>query len=158
EFEPRRRQDVDMIFLIATPAEARQIKPTLAFHYAGDVPVYATSQIYTGQISTTDSDLNGIRFNTLPWQFDHTRPEKQLLSQHSQVPIAFIPLQAMGVDAYHLYPRLPQLHRLGRARLFGATGNLSLNAQGQVKRELIWARFTGNNVELLPAIIDQPND
>ncbi|WP_204324437.1 penicillin-binding protein activator, partial [Stenotrophomonas maltophilia] len=42
---PRSRSDVDMIFLIANPAQARQIKPTFAFHYAGKIPVYATSQV-----------------------------------------------------------------------------------------------------------------
>ena len=46
--QPARRQDVDFIFLAATPQQAQQIKPTLAFQYAGDVPVYATSHLFTG--------------------------------------------------------------------------------------------------------------
>src|SRR5690606_32413568 len=45
--QPARRQDVDFIFLAATPQQAQQIKPTLAFQYAGDVPVYATSHLYS---------------------------------------------------------------------------------------------------------------
>ena len=35
EFVPRRREDVDFIFLLANPGEGRQIKPTLSFHFAG---------------------------------------------------------------------------------------------------------------------------
>src|SRR5690606_28114687 len=49
EFEPRRRQDIDVIFLVAHQTQPRQIKPTLAFHYAGNIPVYATSHIYNGE-------------------------------------------------------------------------------------------------------------
>src|SRR5690606_12307557 len=38
EFTQRRRQDIDFILLIASPATARQIKPSLAYLYAGDIP------------------------------------------------------------------------------------------------------------------------
>src|SRR5690606_7499235 len=59
QFQTRRRQDIDMIFLIADPVQARQIKPTLAFHYAGSIPVYATSQVYSGVPDVkADRDLN----------------------------------------------------------------------------------------------------
>lgn len=154
EFEPRRRQDVDMIFLVASPDQARQVKPTLAFHYAADLPVYATSQVYSGESGGADSDLAGIRFNTLPWLFDEQSPEKHTLSEHTDVPPAYLRLQAMGVDAYHLYPRLPQLRQLPGARVFGATGQLSLDAEGRIERELIWARFSRDGAELLPSVID----
>ena len=154
EFEPRRRQDVDMIFLVANASQARQIKPTLAFHYAADLPVYATSQVYSGETPGSDSDLAGIRFNTLPWLFDSQSPEKRALSRHTDVPDAYVRLQAMGVDAYHLYPRLPQLRQLPGARVFGATGQLSLDAEGRIERELIWARFGRDGAELLPSVID----
>lgn len=65
--QPSRRQDIDFIFLAATPQQARQIKPTLAFQYAGDLPVYATSNLYTGVNNPAqDQDLNGIRFCETP--------------------------------------------------------------------------------------------
>src|SRR5690606_37393679 len=115
-------------------------------------------QVFTGEFSSADSDLAGIRFNTLPWQFDNDSPEKRALDQHSEAPAAYGRLQAMGVDAYHLYPRLPQLRQLDRARVFGATGHLSLNAEGRIERELIWARFSRNGAQLPPAVIDQPLD
>src|SRR5690606_22805384 len=40
-FEPRRRQDVDMIFLGADRATGRLLVPALNFHFAGDIPTYA---------------------------------------------------------------------------------------------------------------------
>src|SRR5690606_3473122 len=47
-FTPRRRQDVDVMFLLANPSEGRQIKPAMAFHFAGDIAVYAMPAIYDG--------------------------------------------------------------------------------------------------------------
>src|SRR5690606_13900348 len=44
--QPTRRQDVDFIFLAATPQQAQQVRPTLIFQYAGDLPVYATSHLH----------------------------------------------------------------------------------------------------------------
>ena len=48
EFIPRRRSDIDFIFLMANPRQGRQIKPTLAFYFAGDIPVYALPAINDG--------------------------------------------------------------------------------------------------------------
>jgi len=60
-FEPRRRQDLDCIFLVTNATNARQIKPLLNFYYAGRIPVYATSNIYTGTPNPSlDRDLDGI--------------------------------------------------------------------------------------------------
>ncbi|WP_049723566.1 penicillin-binding protein activator [Gilvimarinus polysaccharolyticus] len=141
-FEPRRRKDVEMIFLIANPPQARQIKPTLAFHYAGDVPVFATSQIYNGTDNPkSDRDLNGIRFNTLPWLFADN-PETQAIKANTDAPPAYERLHAMGADAYHLYPRLPQLKHLPQTRVLGATGTLSMQPDGRIVREQIWAEFS----------------
>lgn len=141
EFEPRRRQDVEVIFLIANPRQARQIKPTLAFHYAGDIPVLATSQIYDGEENGKgDRDLNGIRFNTLPWFFS-ADAEARAIDTHTEAPATYRRLHAMGADAYHLYPRLPQLQKLPHTRVLGATGSLTLNREGRVEREPIWAEF-----------------
>lgn len=143
-FNPRRRQDLDMIFLIARPDEARQIKPTLAFHYAADVPVYATSHIYAGVTdSANDRDLEGIRFNTMPWLFDTDSPEKQALDKHGRAPATYSRLHALGVDSYRLYPRLPQLARTANARYYGATGALQLRPDGRIERKQIWAQYRG---------------
>lgn len=141
EFEPRRRKDIDVIFLIATPKDARQIKPTLAFYYAGDIPVIASSQIYTGEADAKgDRDLNGIRFSTLPWLFDNS-PEAEDIRAHTDGPAAYNRLHALGVDAFHLYPRLPQLKRLPQTRLKGATGTLGMSSDGKINRQPAWAEF-----------------
>ncbi len=160
EFEPRRRKDLDMIFLIANPEQGRQIKPTLAFHYASDVPVYATSHIYSGvQDSKTNRDLNGIVFNTMPWLFDESDSEKRVIDEHVRSSAIYSRLHALGVDAFHLFPRLPQLEQVTRARLYGATGALQLMPGGRIEREQIWAQFQqGTARPIAPALATGTRD
>jgi uncharacterized protein len=158
EFEPRRRQDIDMIFVTALPNQARQIKPTLKFHQASNIPVFATSHIYTGEPDAKlDSDLNGIRFSTLPWLFDDQSEEKKNIERFSRDP-AFNRLYAMGVDAYHLYPRLRQLREIPNAQIFGATGNLKLTPEGHIEREQMWAFIRRGLATPLPMVISSDTE
>ncbi len=153
---PRSRSDVDMIFLIADPAQGRQIKPTFAFHYAGNIPVYATSQIYSGQPNPrADRDLNGVRFNTMPWLFDTSSPEKQSVAQHTKSAAVYGRLHALGADAFRLYARLPQLEQVPDMRIFGATGALHMLEDGRIEREQIWVRFRNGEAQPLPMVINQ---
>ncbi|EIK42844.1 LppC putative lipoprotein [Cellvibrio sp. BR] len=153
---PRSRSDVDMIFLIADPAQGRQIKPTFAFHYAGNIPVYATSQIYSGQPNPrADRDLNGVRFNTMPWLFDTRSPEKQSVAQHTKSAAVYGRLHALGADAFRLYARLPQLEQVPDMRIFGATGALHMLEDGRIEREQIWVRFRNGEAQPLPMVINQ---
>lgn len=154
EFEARRRGDVDMIFLIADPAQARQVKPTLAFHYAGDIPVYATSHIYSGvPAPSIDRDLNGIRFNTMPWLFDTVSQEKKAINRNAKSSAIYSRLHALGVDAFRLYPRLPQLAQVPEMRLYGATGALHLLADGRIEREQTWALIRNGIAHPLPTVM-----
>jgi len=153
---PRSRSDVDMIFLIADPAQARQIKPTFAFHYAGKIPVYSTSQVYSGQPNPkADRDLNGIRFNTMPWLFDTTSPEKQAVVQHTKSAAVYGRLHALGADAFRLYARLPQLEKVPDMRIYGATGALHMLGDRRIEREQIWVRFRNGEAQPLPMVINE---
>ncbi|MFT5083572.1 MAG: outer membrane PBP1 activator LpoA protein [Lentisphaeria bacterium] len=142
EFEPRRRQDIDFIFAYANAAQARQLKPILKFHYSGDVPVYALKDIYNGDFNTkTNSDLNDVRFTTIPWYFTKQLPEKLALERGNNSP-NFQTLYALGVDTYHIYPRLKQLALIKQAHFYGATGTLSLDEKQKIKRQQMWAIFS----------------
>lgn len=152
QFTPRRRQDVDFIFLLANPAEGRQIKPTLTLHFAGDVPVYAMPSIYDGGSSAvTNRDLNGVIFNDAPWVLDDRDPLKR--SASSTWPAASGPIQrlrAMGVDSYRLYLRLPQMERFPYTRIVGATGMLSMKPDGGIRRQLNNAVIVNGVASALP--------
>lgn len=154
--QPARRQDIDFIFLAATPQQAQQIKPTLAFQYAGDVPVYATSHLFTGAHSQAQyQDLEGIRFCETPWLLDTHAPLRQEVSnQWPQAGGSLGRLYAMGVDAYRLAPRLGQLQALPDSRIDGLSGSLSLNATQRIERQLPWAEFRGGQIQRLPDSIN----
>src|SRR3990167_67101 len=153
---PSRRRDVDFIFLAATPQQAQQIKPTLAFQYAGDVPVYATSHLFTGTYNQAQYiDLNGIMFCETPWLLNVNDPLRQQAStQWPQAGGSLGRLYAMGADAFQLAPRLNQLKALPETRLQGLSGNLSLNPAQRIERQLPWAEFRDGQVQPLPDSIN----
>jgi hypothetical protein len=146
EFVPRRRQDLDALFLHAGPAQARLIRPQLGYHQALDLPVYGTPQVFTGRPDPiADGDLEGLRFGDMPW----------LLAQNARIQAARDTVQgawpyrytdldrlyALGMDAYSLPASLSRLRAEPAAWLDGVTAELGLGAAGVVTRRLTWARF-----------------
>ncbi len=154
--QPSRRQDIDFIFLASTPQQAQQIKPTLNFQYAGDVPVYATSNVYSASGDVNQyNDMTGILFCETPWLLDTTNGlRQQVVRQWPQAAGSLGRLYAMGVDAYSLAPRLGQLKTLPDNRIEGLSGSLSMSPSQRIERQLPWAEFAGGQVKRLP---DTPN-
>ncbi|GAA5444225.1 penicillin-binding protein activator LpoA [Microbulbifer sp. NBRC 101763] len=141
EFTPRRRDDVDMVFVAALPQQARQLNPMLTYYYAGDLPVYATSHVFGGSVNPNrDRDINGVRFTALPWLFENNQTKQDIEQQAAPAP-AFARLYALGADAFRLYPRLPMLRQFPQQKVHGLTGALSLSADGRIVREQMWARI-----------------
>jgi uncharacterized protein len=151
EFTQRRRQDVDVIFLIAQPGDARQINPRLSYLYAGDIPVYGSQDVYSGISSPLeDTDLNGIIFSDSPWILadnDDLKLETQAL--FPQTSARNLRLQAFGIDAFRLYPRLKQLDSVPDTQIYGATGLLTLGRDRNINRELSWARIEDGDAKLI---------
>ncbi|MBX8498065.1 penicillin-binding protein activator [Pseudomonas cichorii] len=150
--QPTRRQDIDFMFLAATPQQAQQIKPTMVFQYAGDVPVYATSHLFTNSNDQAQYlDLNGVRFCETPWLLNANDPlRQQVTAQWPQASGSLGRLYAMGIDAYRLAPRLGQLKTLPESRIDGLSGSLSLSPSRRVERQLPWAEFVDGKVQRLP--------
>ncbi|HDP89515.1 MAG TPA: penicillin-binding protein activator [Thioalkalivibrio sp.] len=153
-FEPRRRRDVDMVFMAATPREARLLRPQLDFLRASDLPVYATSHSFAGRIDTrADSDLNGVIFSDIPWLLDNLeRPSERYRTIQATVPasVARQPrLLALGHDAYRVVPYLRRLKERDYERYEGLTGNLYIDAKGWMHRELKWAQFVNGRPRAL---------
>jgi uncharacterized protein len=152
EFVPRRRQDVDFVFLQANPVEGRQLKPTLGFHYAGDLPVIAMPAIYDIPRSASGNrDLNGVVFLDAPWMLDDSDPLKSISNENWPSSAAAVQrLRAMGIDIYRLHARLAQLQNFPGTRIQGATGLLKMREDGAIERELLLARFVNGQAEILP--------
>jgi len=150
--QPSRRQDVDFMFLAATPQQAQQIKPTMVFQYAGDVPVYATSHLFTNSGDLAQyKDLDGVMFCETPWLLNANDPlRQQVTAQWPQAGSSLGRLYAMGIDAYRLAPRLGQLKALPDTRIDGLSGSLSMSQTQRIERQLPWAKFVDGKVERLP--------
>ncbi|MGD2112732.1 MAG: penicillin-binding protein activator [Gammaproteobacteria bacterium] len=156
EFEPRRRQDVDFVFLIAAPRQARLIRPQLSFYHATSLPVYATSRVYTGiPDPARDSDMNGIIFCDMPWTLDSrenwSHLQRSVAEFWPDTSSRYARLFALGIDAYRIIPYLGELGNNMPGAYHGVTGNLSLGEQGRLNRTLRCARFEDG----LPVLLEQ---
>ncbi len=143
---PRRREDIDIVFLVASPVKARQIRPLFKFYYAADLPIYTTSQVYAGTPNPMrDKDLNGIKFCDSPWAFK--KDENVLQAQKDMHEIApnatsqMSRLYAFGLDAYNLSTQLNHLSMYPDFGINGMTGTLYLGQDHRVLRRLEWAQF-----------------
>jgi outer membrane PBP1 activator LpoA protein len=146
EFEPRRRQDADFIFLAANAQKARQIRPQLQFHHASGMPTYTTSHIYAGNPATgAEPDLEGLKFPDIPWllaeEGDEPLSQRSLTRAIGKPDERYWRLYAMGIDSFHLLPHLARLQTSPRETLDGKTGSLYLDRVNQVHRQLVWAEI-----------------
>src|SRR5690606_21996286 len=56
-------------------------------------------------------------------------------------------LYAMGVDAQRIFNRLLQMQEHPETRIHGATGTLSLDPSGRVRRELSWGQIVDGQLQ-----------
>jgi len=147
EFEMRRRQDAEFIFMIAKPADARRIKPFINFYFALDLPVISTSRVYSGKPNAQlDNDLNGIEFSDIPLYISQQpdilvarqsleKIEPQVLKNNNGR------LFSLGFDAYQIIPKITKLKAFPEYRWYGLSGEIGIDEQGFVHRYLTWAKF-----------------
>ena len=148
EYSARRRQDIDVIFLLSgNGAEARSLKPLLAFHYAGTVPVYAVSGIYSGVQDPRDRDLDGINLVEMPWLLGANPELEQTIAAGRGNGASYTRLNALGADAFLLQTQFRRLQAGPDALLRGNTGLLSMNPQLQIQRELVLSTFDEGAVQ-----------
>lgn len=156
-FVPQRRQDFDSIFLVATPVMGRQIQPLLRFYFAGDIPIYATSQIYSGTPDASrDHDLDGIIFCDMPWILSPAQlPSDSLKNAQQQIQtlwpnnaVSLAKFYAMGVDAFTLASNLNKMtsHQMS---VPGATGTLYITPNHHIDRGLRFAKFEQGEPKIL---------
>ncbi len=144
EFEPQHRIDTDAVVLIANPEHGYLIRPQLAFHNLGDLPLYATSAIYKGYPEPrSDKDLDGIRLCDAPLVFALAAADRdgsiEVPSLWSDSPL--IRLFAIGQDAIRVLPYLRWLRGTGSESFPGYTGYLKVDADGRIRRQLECGRF-----------------
>jgi outer membrane PBP1 activator LpoA protein len=138
----RRREDIDVVFMLAPGTDAaKSLKPLLAYHYAGDLPVYATSAANSAEVSGGDRDLDGLRLVELPWLLGAQPALREAVAASGLRGASLSRLQALGVDAHRLALSHGTLEPGGALVVHGATGWLTVNLRGEIERSLPLASF-----------------
>lgn len=151
QFKPRRRGDIEVIFINADPAAARALNRQIRALQLDGVAVYATPHLYSNNPDPAqDESLDGITFCDIPWFFPSAYHDDidavALQAPWKQMQSIYLRLLAMGIDAYNLTGRLQQLDKDEYA---GATGNLLRLPDGRIRRNLFCARFSNGIPEPL---------
>ena len=139
------RTDAAFVFVAAGSAGvARQILPQLKFHYAGDVPVYSTSDSFEPD-PTANSDLDGMLFPDMPWMVASDPVTAQIRDGVRAAWPARTArrdrLYAFGFDAYRLVPALRSKSPAEAGEISGVTGKLHLDGQNRIRRDLDWSQI-----------------
>jgi hypothetical protein len=148
------RPDAQFIFVAAQPVHGRLIRTQLRFIYASALPTYAISEIFDPS-GAGNQDLDGVIFPDMPWVLD---PMNAAGGARDTADRAFpnrggqlTRLYAFGYDAYRLMNALPGMRGSGYGIVPGATGRLTVDPHGRVRRELDWAQIVDGRVAPWPS-------
>ena len=153
EFEPRRRADLEFIFAPAQANIERLLRPQLRYHYAGDVPTYATSDAFEPD-TRANQDLEGLMFPDMPWMLGSDLADAVRAAVRDAYPNGGPRrgrLFAFGFDSYRLAVALRARGVSNNINIEGLTGRLSLDAERRVHRDLNWAQIHDGEIKLLQA-------
>ena len=153
QFEPRRRNDIEFIFTPAPANVERLLRPQLRFHYAGDIPAYATSDAFEPD-ARANEELEGLMFPDMPWMLGGDLTEAVRAATREAWPSGGPyrgRLFAFGFDAFRLAQALRRAGAAGNVSVEGLTGRLTLDAERRVQRAIGWGQLHNGEVKLLPA-------
>ncbi len=152
QFEPRRRGDIEFIFAAGPANMERLLRPQLRFHFAGDIPTYATSDAFEPD-PRSNQDLEALMFPDMPWMLGSDLSDAVREAARNAWPNGAARrgrLFAFGFDAYRLAMALRERPGTTAINLDGLTGHLSLDPDRHIRRELGWAQLKNGEVRLLP--------
>jgi len=134
KFSAHQRSDIDFIFMIADNKSGRIVRPQINFFSGSTIPVYSTSAVFNGiQDNINNKDLDDTRFPVMPWVLQSS----DVAPYAGQLNMLF----AMGSDAYRIAGQHQNLRANSNLALNGSTGQLSINAYGEVVYQPLWAEF-----------------
>jgi uncharacterized protein len=138
------RSDAAFVFVVATPAATRLIVSQLKFHYAADVPVYATSDSFEPDPAANE-DMDDLFFPDMPWMVSADPVTSQIRDAVRDAwptrTTRLDRLYAFGFDAYRLVPALRSKSMSQSTEISGVTGKLRLDDHNRIRRDLDWAQI-----------------
>ena len=145
EFLPRERKDVDAVVAFTNSLEAEALVPALKFHFADELPVFATSQTTR---SNNLQELAGFNVTALPLLASPNDIEQGMADTFELEKAPLVALYALGLDAYRIatWTHWLALHNATldksfQIRLESASGDLILGLGGRIQRQLAVTRI-----------------
>ena len=156
-FEPRRRADIEFLFVApATANNARLIEPQLRYFYAGDVPSYTLSNAYEPDSTASNEDIDDLRYPDMPWMISDDAAIDTIRASVQQAwadrTAWRTRLFAFGYDACQLMLAMGgPCHDVADIQIDGLTGQLRFDAERRVQRELTWVQIRNGEPRRLGA-------
>ena len=146
EFLPRGREDLDAVVAFTSVLESQALVPALQFHFADELPVFATSQ---SARSERLSDIAGFYVTELPLLANPDPVAAAMSAVFALGEQPLVDLYALGLDAYRLAAWIHWIQTHAnhwdegfRLRLNLSSGQLVVGRHGQIERELVLAEIS----------------
>ena len=153
-FQARADDNIDALFVAANQRQSRLLVPQLKFVDADYLPVFITERSYAADGDNAyDRDLEGAHI-TLPGWLLGAPPQPSLQQVRQWYPPAgdeiIARLFGLGRDSLLLSAHINRLQGDTSLRLQAASGELYIDRDGIVRRELQRARYRNGDIALLP--------
>jgi hypothetical protein len=137
-------RSIDVVYVVANSLETRMIKPyvDISVNPMGSLPIYSSSRSYDSATTEVASELNGMHISDMPLLlggYEQQREQIALLWPQTQGDL--MRLFALGYDAVSLAENLQQMRKVNAMQQPGMSGQLSVDANGNIVRVLDWATY-----------------
>ncbi|WP_429207680.1 penicillin-binding protein activator [Aeromonas veronii] len=137
-------RSIDAVYVVANSLETRMIKPyvDVSVNPMGSLPIYTSSRGYDSVATEVASELNGMHIADMPLLLGgYEKQREQIALLWPQTQGDLLRLFAMGYDAVSLAENLQQMRKVGGMQQAGMSGQLSVDAQGNIVRMLSWGTY-----------------
>jgi outer membrane PBP1 activator LpoA protein len=153
-FQARADDNIDALFLAADQRQSRLLVPQLKFVDADYLPVFVTERSYAAdRDSTDDRDIEGVNISLSAWLLG-APPPPELQQVQKWYPPAHNEIVArlfgLGRDSLLLSAHHEHLQGDASLRLQAASGDLFIDRDGIVRRDLQHARYRNGVITLQP--------
>lgn len=153
--EARNRRDIDLIYIFATPDQAKLLKPYIDVNtspFANVIPIYASSRSNSDAADrNTRRDLTGLTFTDIPWLLSGREVNPELTTQAKQIwpnrSSALERIYAMGIDSWQLSAKVEKMQAIPLLKHKGETGELQMNTNRVISRSFYWGRYRSSRIQ-----------
>ncbi|WP_025821190.1 penicillin-binding protein activator [Shewanella marina] len=146
----RSRRDIDAIYMIAPSRDLPLLKPFIDVSFsvfAQPVPLYTSSRGRPDSMNQeTAQELNKLNISDSPWLMQASADSQQLKQLWPTWGNNQKRLFIMGYDAIDLINSLAQMRAFPGYQFHGRSGDLSVNPEGVIERQLSWGQYQNGSL------------